>query len=51
MPTAAKLVAAVLFAVFAFVLSEVFKTTMPERTVWGAFSVVNAVLVCCAAGS
>lgn len=48
MPTAAKLVAALAFAVLGYLAAEVFKGTMPERTVWGYFTPVSAVigLVC-----
>lgn len=42
MPTAAKLSAAVAFALAAFFVAEVYKTTIPERTVWGAFSLILA---------
>ena len=42
MPTAAKLIAAVTFALAALIVSEVFKTTVPERTVWGEFTLINA---------
>jgi hypothetical protein len=42
MPTAAKLVAALAFAVLGCLAAEVFKGTMPERTVWGYFTPVSA---------
>jgi hypothetical protein len=42
MPTAAKLIAAIAFAVLAYVVAEIYKTTVPERTVWGAFSPISA---------
>ncbi len=38
MPTAAKLVAAVLFAMTGFLAAESFKPQMPEGTAFGAFS-------------
>ena len=44
MPTAAKLVAALAFAVLGFLAAEVFKAAMPERTVWGYFNTVSAVI-------
>ncbi len=44
MPTAAKLVAAVLFAALAFVASELYKIGVPDRTVWGPFSPINAAI-------
>jgi hypothetical protein len=44
MPTAAKLFAAVGFALVAFMACEVFKTTVPERTVWGVFNPVGAAI-------
>jgi len=48
MPTAAKLIAALAFAALGFVAAEVFKGTMPDRTVWGVFAPVSAAigLVC-----
>ena len=44
MPTAAKLVAAVAFAAFCYIAADAFKPAMPERTVWGAFNIVCAVV-------
>jgi hypothetical protein len=44
MPTAAKLVAALAFAVLGYLAAEVFKNTMPERTVWGYFNLISAVI-------
>jgi len=44
MPTAAKLVAALAFAALGFVAAEVFKGTMPDRTVWGVFAPVSAAI-------
>ncbi len=44
MPTAAKLVAAILFAALAFTAAEVYKIALPDRTVWGVFSPVCAVI-------
>ncbi len=40
MPTAAKLVAALLFAVTGFMAAEVFKPQLPEGTDFGAFSLI-----------
>lgn len=42
MPTAARVVAAILLAILGFVASEQIKTLMPEGTGFGWFSVVNA---------
>lgn len=42
MPTAGKLVAAMLFAALAYVTAEVFKPAMPQGTAFGAFSWVCA---------
>ncbi len=42
MPTAAKLVAAILFAALGFGVAEIYKTTITERTVWGYLSEVSA---------
>lgn len=42
MPTAAKLVAALAFALLGWLASEVFKDAMPERSVWGLFSPISA---------
>lgn len=42
MPTAAKLVAALAFAALGYLAAEVFKVSMPERTVWGHFSLISA---------
>ena len=42
MPTAAKLVAALTFAALGYLAAEVFKASMPERTVWGYFSLISA---------
>jgi len=42
MPTAAKLFAAVAFAIIAFFTAEVFKPAMPEGTAFGPFSFVCA---------
>jgi hypothetical protein len=42
MPTAAKLVAAVLFAMTGFLAAETFKPQMPEGTAFGAFSLIVA---------
>ena len=44
MPTAAKLVAALAFAVLGYLAAEVFKDSMPERTVWGYFNPISAVI-------
>lgn len=44
MPTAAKLAAAVLFAALSFVIAEIYKTTITERTVWGYLSEVSALM-------
>ncbi|UWR23896.1 TrgA family protein [Sulfitobacter sp. S190] len=41
MPTAAKLVAAVLLAVLAYILSELVRPLMPEGTAFGNFNYVN----------
>lgn len=43
MPTAAKLVSAVVFGIAAFLVADVYKLGMPERTVWGFFNVSCAV--------
>ncbi|SPF80296.1 TrgA family protein [Pseudoprimorskyibacter insulae] len=40
--TAARLVAGILFAGFAFLISEQFKTLMPPDTAYGSFNLVNA---------
>lgn len=40
MPTAAKLVSFVLFAALGFVLAEIFKTAIPDRTDFGVLSPV-----------
>jgi hypothetical protein len=42
MPTAAKLAAAIAFALLGYVAAEVFKDAMPERTVWGLFPAISA---------
>lgn len=42
MPTAAKLVAALAFALLGYLAAELFKDAMPERTVWGYFNLVSA---------
>jgi hypothetical protein len=42
MPTAAKLVAAIVFAALAYLAAEVYKVGVPERTVWGVFNVICA---------
>ncbi len=44
MPTAAKLVADLAFAALGYRAAEVFKAAMPERTVWGGFNPVSAVI-------
>lgn len=44
MPTAAKLVAALLLAGLGYGVSEIIKTLMPPSTDFGAFSIVNAVI-------
>lgn len=44
MPTAAKLVAAVLFAALGFVAAELFKPAMPEGTQFGYFSPICAAI-------
>lgn len=44
MPTAAKLSAAVAFAMLAWLAAEVYKTTQPDRTIWGQFSMIAAVV-------
>jgi hypothetical protein len=44
MPTAAKLVAALALAALGYRAAEVFKAAMPERTVWGCFNPVSAVI-------
>jgi len=44
MPTAAKLIAAVAFAALGFLAAEVYKTTLPTRTVWGAFTPISAAM-------
>jgi hypothetical protein len=43
MPTAAKLLAALAFALVAFLAAEAFKPLMPEETVFGWFSQICAV--------
>ncbi|NCM97472.1 MAG: TrgA family protein [Rhodobacterales bacterium] len=44
MPTAAKLVAALLFAAMGYLAAEAFKPTMPEGTRFGYFSLICAAL-------
>ena len=44
MPTAAKLFSAAAFAIAAYLAAEVYKLGDPERTVWGAFSIICAVI-------
>jgi hypothetical protein len=44
MPKAARLVAALAFAALGYLAAEVFKNTMPERTVWGYFNPISAVI-------
>lgn len=44
MPTAARLVAALLVAALAFATSEAIKPLMPEGTAFGYFSVANALI-------
>jgi len=44
MPTAAKLVAAILFALMGYLVAEAFKPTMPEGTRFGYFSLICAAL-------
>jgi hypothetical protein len=44
MPKAARLVAALAFAALGYLAAEVFKNTMPERTVWGYFNSISAVI-------
>ena len=43
-PSAHKIVSAVMMAGFAFLASEMFKPLMPEETVFGKFSLVNTVI-------
>lgn len=47
MPTAARLVAAILLAVLAYILSELVKPLMPEGTAFGAFNFINAFVGLC----
>ena len=42
MPTAAKLVAALCFAVLGLLLAEIYKLGVPERSFWGYFSIICA---------
>lgn len=44
MPTAPKLIAALLFGALAFFVSDLVKPLLPEGTQFGAFSVVNAAM-------
>ena len=44
MPTAAKLFAAIAFAVVAYLAAELFKPAMPEGTQFGFFSIICAVI-------
>jgi hypothetical protein len=44
MPTAAKLVAAIVFAALAYLAAEVYKLGVPERTVWGLFGAICAAI-------
>lgn len=44
MPTAARLVAGVLLAIFAWILSDLIRPLMPEGTDFGWFNYVNALL-------
>lgn len=44
MPTAAKLVAALAFAVLGYLAADVFKVAIPERTVWGYFNLICAMI-------
>jgi len=44
MPTASRMIGAVLFAALAFIVSEMFKPLMPEGTDMGRFSEYNAVI-------
>jgi hypothetical protein len=41
-PTAAKLTAAIAFAALAWIAAEIYKTTQPDRTIWGQFSLIAA---------
>ena len=44
MPTAARLVAAVLLGIMGLIISDMIKTTMPDHTQFGYFSYVNIIL-------
>jgi hypothetical protein len=47
MPTAARLVAAILLALLAYVLSELVRPLMPEGTPFGSFNFINAFIGLC----
>jgi hypothetical protein len=44
MPTAAKLFSALAFAAAAYLAAEVYKLGVPERTVWGSFTLISAAI-------
>lgn len=44
MPTAARLVAAIVFALVAFFAAELFKPALPPETGWGAFTQICVVI-------
>tara|TARA_R110000787_G_scaffold16881_10_gene53134 strand:+ start:418 stop:858 length:441 start_codon:yes stop_codon:yes gene_type:complete len=47
MPTAARLVAALLLAAFAWIISDMVRPLMPEGTAFGRFNYVNAFIGLC----
>lgn len=47
MPTAARLVAAILMAILAYILSDLVRPLMPEGTAFGRFNYVNALIGLC----
>lgn len=47
MPTSARLVAAILLAIFAWIISDMVRPLMPEGTAFGRFNYVNAFIGLC----